>query len=127
MIPRINYPLLFREMFGGKHDFDNLTDVTTFRQKSIFRDPAPDWEERLNDPTAIHDWSGPDVLVLDNLAHPDLLHGDIPHQHVLGQGERTVIGFPDHQNPANPSLSPTGRDAQRTVHRTDPAPSTDHS
>ena len=54
--PRINYPLFFKEMFGGKHDFDDLTDVTTFRHESYFRDPAPDWEERLKGPPDRIDW-----------------------------------------------------------------------
>lgn len=54
--PRINYPFFFKEMFGGKHDFDDLTDVTTFRHESYFRDPAPDWEERLKGPPDRIDW-----------------------------------------------------------------------
>ena len=54
--PRFNYPLFFKEMFGGKHDFDNLTDVTTFRHESYFRDPAPDWEERLKGPADRIGW-----------------------------------------------------------------------
>ena len=54
--PRINYPLFFKEMFGGKHDFDDLTDVTTFRHESYFRDPAPDWEQRLKGPADRIDW-----------------------------------------------------------------------
>lgn len=48
--PRINYPIFFKEMFGGAHDFDDLTDVTTLRHESWFRDPAPDWEQRLKGP-----------------------------------------------------------------------------
>jgi hypothetical protein len=48
--PRINYPLFFREMFGGKHEFDDLSNVATFRHESYFRNPAPDWDERLKGP-----------------------------------------------------------------------------
>jgi hypothetical protein len=56
--PRINYPLFFKEMFGGEHAFDDLTDVTTFRHESYFRDPAPDWTERLKGPAERIDWIG---------------------------------------------------------------------
>ena len=54
--PRINYPIFFREMFGGKHEFDDLSDVVTFRHESYFRNPAPDWEKRLKGPADRIDW-----------------------------------------------------------------------
>jgi len=53
---RINYPIFFKEMFGGAREFDDLTDVTTFRHESYFRDPAPDWEDRLKGPAGRIDW-----------------------------------------------------------------------
>jgi hypothetical protein len=37
-------------MFGGKHDFSDLTSVTTFRHESTFRDSAPDWAQHLKGP-----------------------------------------------------------------------------
>ena len=46
----INYPLFFQEMFGAAKPFDDLTDVTTFRHESYFRDPAPDWDKRIKAP-----------------------------------------------------------------------------
>ena len=54
--PSINYPVFFKEMFGGKHDFDDLTGVVTLRHESCFRDPAPDWEQRLKGPADRIDW-----------------------------------------------------------------------
>lgn len=54
--PRINYPIFFKEMFGGNHDFDDLTDVTSLRHESWFRDPAPDWEQRLKGPADRIEW-----------------------------------------------------------------------
>lgn len=44
---RYNYPLFFKEMFGAKNEFDNLTDVVTLRYDAYFRNPSPDWAERL--------------------------------------------------------------------------------
>ncbi len=47
---RYNYPLFFKEMFGGLEDFESIQDIVTIRYENYFRDPKPDWHERLNGP-----------------------------------------------------------------------------
>jgi hypothetical protein len=47
---RINYPIFFKQMFGAKREFNDITGVVTFRHESFFRDPAPDWERQLKGP-----------------------------------------------------------------------------
>jgi hypothetical protein len=54
--PRINYPIFFKEMFGGIHEFDDLTGVVTLRHESWFRNPMPDWEQRLKGPADRIEW-----------------------------------------------------------------------
>ncbi len=53
---RYNYPLFFKEMFGAKNEFDNLTDVVTLRYDAYFRNPSPDWAERLAGPPDKVSW-----------------------------------------------------------------------
>jgi len=47
---RYNYPIFFQQMFGARREFNDLTAVVTFRHESYFRNPAPDWEQRLRGP-----------------------------------------------------------------------------
>jgi hypothetical protein len=47
---RINYPIFFQDTFGAARTFNDLTGVVTLRHESYFRDPAPDWEQKLKGP-----------------------------------------------------------------------------
>lgn len=47
---RINYPIFFREMFGAKRDFHDITDAVTVRYEHFFADPPEGWERRLKGP-----------------------------------------------------------------------------
>jgi hypothetical protein len=51
-----NYPLFFREMYGASQAFDTIDRVITLRYDVYFRDPAPDWPERLKGPAETIDW-----------------------------------------------------------------------
>jgi hypothetical protein len=53
---KINYPMFFKEMFGADHEYDDLNDVVTLRYDVYFRNPAPDWSEKLNAPDDIIVW-----------------------------------------------------------------------
>ncbi len=52
----VNYPMFFKEMFGADHEYDDLTDVVTLRYDIYFRNPSPDWAEKLNAPDDIIAW-----------------------------------------------------------------------
>jgi hypothetical protein len=47
---RYNYPVFFKEMFGAEAEFDTLDAVVTLRYDVYFRNPAPDWAEKLKGP-----------------------------------------------------------------------------
>jgi hypothetical protein len=47
---RINYPLFFREMFGAKRDFHDISEAITIRYESFFINPPPDWDKILSGP-----------------------------------------------------------------------------
>jgi hypothetical protein len=51
-----NFPIFFREMYGAKREFRDLTGVVTLRYDVYFRDPAPDWPARLTGPPAVIEW-----------------------------------------------------------------------
>jgi hypothetical protein len=53
---RFNYPVFFREQFGAKKDFHDITNVITFRHESYFKNPDPDWEKKLIGPPEKIDW-----------------------------------------------------------------------
>jgi hypothetical protein len=52
----VNYPMFFKEMFGADQEYDDLSDVVTLRYDVYFRNPAPDWAEKLNAPDDIIVW-----------------------------------------------------------------------
>jgi len=52
----INYPIFFREQFGAKKDFHDITQVVTFRHESYFNNPEPDWEKKIIGPQEKIDW-----------------------------------------------------------------------
>lgn len=47
---RINYPIFFREMFGAKRDFHDITNATTIRYEFFFNDPPDGWDKQLTGP-----------------------------------------------------------------------------
>jgi hypothetical protein len=53
---RYNYPIFFREQFGAKKDFHDITRVITFRHESWFSNPDPDWDKKLTGPPEKIDW-----------------------------------------------------------------------
>lgn len=51
---RVNYPIFFKAMFGAVEEFDNLDGVVTLRYDAYFRNPDPNWAEKLRgEPTRI--------------------------------------------------------------------------
>jgi hypothetical protein len=51
-----NFPLFFKQMFGAVREFDSLDDVVTFRYDVYFRNPDPNWSEKLKGPKEVIDW-----------------------------------------------------------------------
>jgi len=45
--PEYNYPLFFDQMYGAKGKFESIDNVVTLRYDVYFRDPAPDWSDKL--------------------------------------------------------------------------------
>jgi len=52
----INYPIFFKEMYGAKKDFHDITGVTTIRCEEFFSKPVPGWEKQLKGPTDKINW-----------------------------------------------------------------------
>jgi hypothetical protein len=53
-----NFPLFFKEMYGARREFHSIAGVVTMRYDTYFRDPAPDWRERLQGPPEVVAWLG---------------------------------------------------------------------
>ncbi len=53
---KINYPVFFKEMFGSKNDFHDLTDVITFRHEAFFAKPIENWQDKLQGPSDKITW-----------------------------------------------------------------------
>jgi hypothetical protein len=47
---RINYPIFFREMFGAKKDFHDITGAVTVRYEHFLQNTPPDWDKKLAGP-----------------------------------------------------------------------------
>lgn len=47
---RVNYPIFFREMFGAKRDFHDISEAVTIRFESFFINPPAGWEKTLTGP-----------------------------------------------------------------------------
>ncbi len=47
---RYNYPIFFKEMYGAKYDFHDITDIATIRYESFFDNPLQDWDKLLSGP-----------------------------------------------------------------------------
>jgi len=53
---RYNYPIFFKEMYGAKYDFHDITDVATIRYEDFFDKPLPNWDKILKGPTGRIAW-----------------------------------------------------------------------
>lgn len=47
---RVNYPVFFREMFGAKRDFHDISEAVTIRYESFFINPPAGWNKLLKGP-----------------------------------------------------------------------------
>lgn len=47
---RYNYPIFFKEMYGARYDFHDITDVATIRYEDFFDRPLANWDKLLNGP-----------------------------------------------------------------------------
>ena len=47
---RTNYPIFFREMFGARKDFHDITGVATVRYEYFLQNTPPDWDKKLQGP-----------------------------------------------------------------------------
>ena len=51
-----NYPMFFKKQYGANREFDDISDIVTMRYDVYFRDPEPDWTEKLKGPKRKLDW-----------------------------------------------------------------------
>jgi len=51
-----NYPLFFKEMYGGDKDFHTIDNVVTLRHDVYFEKPAPGWAAKLKGSAATISW-----------------------------------------------------------------------
>ena len=47
---RINYPIFFKEIYGAKRDFLDLSRAVTVRYEGLLANPPPDWDKKLAGP-----------------------------------------------------------------------------
>ncbi|MEE9443528.1 MAG: hypothetical protein V3V99_12765 [candidate division Zixibacteria bacterium] len=53
---RYNYPIFFKEMYGARYDFHDISDAVTIRYESFFYNPIPDWDQILKGPADKITW-----------------------------------------------------------------------
>ncbi len=53
---RVNYPIFFREMFGAKRDFHDISEAVTIRYESFFTNPPANWDRIIGGPKDRIDW-----------------------------------------------------------------------
>jgi hypothetical protein len=53
---RINYPIFFKEMFGAKRDFHDITNAVTIRYEHFFVNPPENWDRQLRGPVDRIEW-----------------------------------------------------------------------
>jgi len=63
---RYNYPIFFREMYGAKRDFHDITDITTIRYESFFGDPIEGWDKILKGPSDRIEWMRENLIQDDD-------------------------------------------------------------
>ncbi len=60
---RTNYPVFFKEMFGSKREFIDISDAITIRHESYFRDPDPEWQSKLKGPADRIEWIKENLII----------------------------------------------------------------
>jgi hypothetical protein len=53
---RINYSIFFKEMFGAKRDFHDITNAVTIRYEHFFANPPANWDKQLKGPADRIEW-----------------------------------------------------------------------
>jgi len=51
-----NYPLFFDQMFGAKEPFESIDNIVSLRYDFYFRNPDPEWSQKLKGPKEKIDW-----------------------------------------------------------------------
>ena len=51
-----NYPLFFHDRYESEKAFESIDGIVTLRYDVYFRDPEPDWKERLTGPPEMVQW-----------------------------------------------------------------------
>ena len=51
-----NYPIFFKDMFGGSTEFKSIQDAVTIRYEHYFQNPASDWVQQLKGPREKIQW-----------------------------------------------------------------------
>ena len=51
-----NYPLFFEQMFGATREFGSIDNITSLRYDIYFRDPDPQWSQKIKGPKDKVDW-----------------------------------------------------------------------
>jgi hypothetical protein len=51
-----NYPLFFHHQYEAEKEFDSLDEIVTLRYDVYFRDPDPNWKQKLRGPAEITNW-----------------------------------------------------------------------
>jgi hypothetical protein len=53
---KYNYPIFFDQMYGAVGTFKSIDDIITMRYDVYFRNPAPDWSEKLQGSDTVITW-----------------------------------------------------------------------
>jgi hypothetical protein len=53
---RYNYPVFFKEMYGGDKEFDTIDGVATMSYDIYFQNPGPNWATKLKGPAETVSW-----------------------------------------------------------------------
>ena len=51
-----NYPIFFHQQYESKAPFDDIGDIITLRYDVYFRNPDPQWSQRLKGPAQVVSW-----------------------------------------------------------------------
>lgn len=51
-----NYPLFFEQMFGATREFGSIEGIVSLRHDTYFRNPEPDWDQKLKGPQKLVSW-----------------------------------------------------------------------
>jgi hypothetical protein len=53
---RYNYPIFFHQQYEAAKKFGSIEDIITLRYDVYFRNPDPEWSEKLKGPSHIVEW-----------------------------------------------------------------------